>query len=47
MYIQRNKKININMITMGMAVMVENEDAFWLSYWVLITLINIKQYAVK
>ncbi len=27
MYAMRNKKININMITLGMAVMVENEDA--------------------
>lgn len=27
MYTMRNKKININMITLGMAVMVESEDA--------------------
>jgi hypothetical protein len=26
MYILRNKKINVNMITMGMAVMVESDD---------------------
>lgn len=32
MYTLRNKKININMITLGMAVMVESEDALWLSF---------------
>lgn len=29
MYTMRNKKININMITLGMAVMVESEDVLW------------------
>jgi hypothetical protein len=29
MYILRNKKINVNMITMGMAVMVESDDNLW------------------
>lgn len=38
MYMVRNKKININMITMGMAVMVENEDSVWYCPLILINI---------